>query len=131
MDVALFDYPLPPERIAQYPAEQRDAARLLVCDRAAGRREDRAFAELPDLLRPGDVLVLNDSRVIPARLLGRLEPEGRPVELLFLKAVGGPAWEALARPAKRCRPGAVVVFGDGQGGGGGGGGAGGGRRGGG
>ena len=114
MDVALFDYPLPPERIAQYPAEQRDAARLLVCDRAAGRREDRAFAELPDLLRPGDVLVLNDSRVIPARLLGRLEPEGHPVELLFLKVLDPLRWEALARPAKRCRPGAVVVFGDGQ-----------------
>ena len=114
MDVALFDYPLPPERIAQYPTEQRDAARLLVCDRAAGRWADRAFAELPDLLRPGDVLVLNDSRVIPARLLGRLEPEGHPVELLFLKVLDPLRWEALARPAKRCRPGAVVVFGDGQ-----------------
>jgi len=114
MDVGLFDYPLPPERIAQYPAEQRDGSRLLVCDRAAGRWEDRAFGELPDLLRAGDLLVVNDSRVIPARLLGRLEPEGRPVELLFVKAAGGSAWEALARPAKRCRPGAVVVFGDGQ-----------------
>ncbi|MBI3028200.1 MAG: tRNA preQ1(34) S-adenosylmethionine ribosyltransferase-isomerase QueA [Candidatus Rokubacteria bacterium] len=114
MDVALFDYPLPPERIAQYPAEQRDASRLLACDRAAGRREDRVFAELPDLLRPGDVLVVNDSRVIPARLLGRLEPGARQVELLFLRAVGGSAWEALARPAKRCRPGAVIAFADGQ-----------------
>lgn len=114
MDVSLFDYHLPPERIAQYPAERRDASRLLVCDRAAGRWEDRVFAELPDLLRPGDVLVVNDSRVIPARLLGRLEPGGAQVELLFLRAAGGSAWEALARPAKRCRPGAVVVFGDGQ-----------------
>jgi S-adenosylmethionine:tRNA ribosyltransferase-isomerase len=114
MDLSLFDYPLPPERIAQYPAEQRDASRLLVCGRAAGRREDRVFAELPDFLRAGDLLVVNDSRVIPARLLGRLEPEGRQVELLFLKAAGGSAWEALARPAKRCRPGAVIVFGDGE-----------------
>src|SRR3970040_750105 len=105
MDVALFDYPLPPERIAQYPAEQRDAARLLVCDRAAGRWEDRALAELPDLLRPGDVLVVNDSRVIPARLLGRLEPEGRPVELLFVKAAGGSGWGALGRPGERRSPG--------------------------
>jgi S-adenosylmethionine:tRNA ribosyltransferase-isomerase len=114
MDVALFDYHLPPDRIAQYPAEQRDASRLLVCDRAAGRREDRVFERLPDLLRAGDVLVVNDSRVIPARLLGRLAPEGRPVELLFLKAVDAACWEALARPARRCRQGAVVVLGDGE-----------------
>lgn len=114
MDVSLFDYHLPPERIAQYPAEQRDASRLLVCDRAAGRWEDRVFAELPDLLRLGDVLVVNDSRVIPARLLGRLESGGRQVELLFVKAAGASRWEALARPGKHCRPGAVVVFGDGQ-----------------
>lgn len=114
MDVSLFDYHLPLERIAQYPAERRDASRLLVCDRAAGRWEDCVFAELSDLLRPGDVLVVNDSRVIPARLLGRLEPGGAQVELLFLRAAAGSAWEALARPAKRCRPGAVVVFGDGQ-----------------
>ena len=114
MDVSLFDYYLPPERIAQYPAEQRDASRLLVCDRAAGRREDRVFAELPDLLSASDLLVINDSRVMPARLLGRLEPGASQVELLFLKAVGGSAWEVLARPAKRCRPGAVVVLGDGE-----------------
>ncbi len=114
MDVALFDYELPPERIAQYPAEQRDASRLLVCDRAAGRWEDRAFGDLPDLLQGGDLLVLNDSRVIPARLLGRLEPGGAPVELLFLKALGPSRWETLARPGKRCRPGALIVFGEGR-----------------
>jgi len=114
MDVSLFDYELPPERIAQYPAEQRDASRLLVCDRATGRWEDRVFGDLPDLLRRGDLLVLNDSRVIPARLLGRLEPDGTQVELLFVKAVGPRYWEALARPGKRCRPGAVIRFGDGQ-----------------
>ena len=114
MDLSLFDYPLPPERIAQYPAEQRDASRLLVCGRAAGRREDRVFSDLPDLLGQSDLLVVNDSRVIPARLLGRFEPEGRPVELLFLRALDPSCWEALARPAKRCRPGAVVVLGDGE-----------------
>ena len=114
MDLSLFDYHLPPERIAQYPAEQRDASRLLVGDRARGRWEDRVFGELPGLLRGGDLLVLNDSRVIPARLLGRLEPQGAQVELLFLKAVGPSRWEALARPGKRCRPGAVVRFGDGE-----------------
>lgn len=114
MDAGLFDYHLPPERIAQYPAEQRDASRLLVCDRRAGRWEDHVFAELPALLRGGDLLVLNDSRVIPARLLGRLEPGGAQVELLFLKALGPSRWEALAKPGRRCRPGAVIWFGEGQ-----------------
>jgi S-adenosylmethionine:tRNA ribosyltransferase-isomerase len=114
MDVALFDYELPRERIAQYPAERRDASRLLVCDRATGRWEDRVFAELSDLLQGGDLLVLNDSRVIPARLLGRLDPGGAPVELLFLKALGPSRWETLARPGKRCRPGALIVFGEGR-----------------
>ena len=114
MDAGLFDYHLPPERIAQYPAEQRDASRLLVCDRAAGRWDDRVFRELPNLLRRGDLLVLNDSRVIPARLLGHLEPDGARVELLFLKAVGPSRWEALARPGRRCRPGAVIRFGEGE-----------------
>lgn len=114
MDVSLFDYHLPPERIAQYPAEQRDASRLLVCDRARSRWEDRVFADLPDLLFRGDLLVLNDSRVIPARLLGRLVAGGAQVELLFLRAVGPSRWEALAKPGKRCRPGAVIHFGDGQ-----------------
>ncbi|MGH7375298.1 MAG: S-adenosylmethionine:tRNA ribosyltransferase-isomerase, partial [Candidatus Rokuibacteriota bacterium] len=70
MDVALFDYHLPADLIAQEPAEPRDASRLLVLDRTSGAREERRFAELPELLRPGDCLVANRSRVIPARLLG-------------------------------------------------------------
>lgn len=114
MDLSLFDYRLPPERIAQYPAERRDASRLLVLDRATGRWEDRVFGDLPDLLRSGDLVAVNDSRVIPARLMGHRTPGGAPVELLFVRAVEPRRWEALARPAKRCRPGAVLGIGNGQ-----------------
>ncbi len=106
MDVSLFDYHLPPELIAQEPAEPRDASRLLVLDRARGPREDRRFAELPELLRSGDCLIANHSRVIPARLLGVADPGGGPVELLLLRAVGDERWEALVRPGRRCRVGA-------------------------
>lgn len=110
MDLALLDYQLPPDRIAQYPVEPRDASRLLVLDRASRRWEDRKFVDLPDLLRPGDCLVVNESRVIPARLRARL-PNGDPVELLFLRDLTGSRWEALARPAKRCRVGATLEVG--------------------
>jgi S-adenosylmethionine:tRNA ribosyltransferase-isomerase len=110
VDLKLFDYPLLPERIAQYPAEQRDASRLLVLDRAARRREDRRFVELPDLLRPGDCLVVNDSRVLPARLLGTL-PDGAPVELLFLRDAGAGRWEVLVKPGRRVRVGTVILLG--------------------
>lgn len=112
MDLALFDYQLPPDRIAQYPVEPRDASRLLVLDRATRRWEDRKFIDFPDLLRPGDCLVLNNSRVIPARLRGRL-PNGGPVELLFLREVTRSRWEALVRPAKRCRVGTTLEVGEG------------------
>ena len=104
-DVSLFDYPLPPELIAQEPASPRDASRLLNLDRASGRWEDRRFRELPDLLRPGDCLVWNDSRVIPARLLGTLAGDGRAVELLLLRERAEGRWEAMVRPGRRCRPG--------------------------
>jgi S-adenosylmethionine:tRNA ribosyltransferase-isomerase len=113
MDLGLFDYHLPPERIAQYPAERRDASRLLVLDRRAGCWEDRRFVDLPDLLRPGDCLVLNDSRVIPARVFGRLE-NGTSIELLFLQELTPSRWEALVRPGKHCRVGATLTVGDGQ-----------------
>jgi S-adenosylmethionine:tRNA ribosyltransferase-isomerase len=111
MDLALFDYELPPDRIAQYPAERRDASRLLVLDRAARRWEDRMFPDLPDLLRPGDCLVVNDSRVIPARLLGTL-PGGVAIELLFLREIDACRWEVLVKPAKRCPMGAVITLGE-------------------
>lgn len=106
MDTSLFDYELPPELIAQEPAEPRDSSRLLVLDRVSGAREDRRFGELAELLRPGDCLVANRSRVIPARLLGVTESGEHPVELLLLRPVATDRWEALVRPGRRCRVGA-------------------------
>jgi S-adenosylmethionine:tRNA ribosyltransferase-isomerase len=111
MDVALFDYELPPELIAQEPAEPRDASRLLVVDRGQGTWRDRTFRDLPSFLREGDCVVANESRVIPARLLGALEPGGHPVELLMLRPVDGERWDALVRPGRRCRAGARVRVG--------------------
>src|SRR6185503_13764208 len=108
MDVSLFDYDLPAELIAQEPVDPRDASRLLVLDRGRGVWEDRMFGDLPGLLRPGDCLVANRSRVIPARLLGTAVEGGRPVELLMLRAVGEGRWEALVQPGRRCRVGARV-----------------------
>jgi S-adenosylmethionine:tRNA ribosyltransferase-isomerase len=108
MDASLFDYELPPELIAQEPAEPRDASRLMVLDRAAGGWEDRRFSELPELLRAGDCLVANRSRVMPARLLGVAEPGGQAVELLLIRPVGDERWEAMVRPGRRFRPGARI-----------------------
>src|SRR3990172_7112542 len=110
MDIALFDYELPAERIAQEPAEPRDASRLLVLDRARGAREDARFSDLPRWLRAGDCLVVNESRVIPARFLGALERAGRPVEILMPRPLDGGRWEALVRPGKRCGLGAQVTL---------------------
>jgi S-adenosylmethionine:tRNA ribosyltransferase-isomerase len=110
MDVSLFDYELPPDRIAQEAVEPRDASRLLVVDRARGSWVDARFSDLPRWLRAGDCLVVNESRVIPARLLGVLEGEGRPVELLMLRPLDGHRWEALVRPGKRCGIGARVTL---------------------
>jgi S-adenosylmethionine:tRNA ribosyltransferase-isomerase len=105
-----FDYELPAGAIAQAPAAARDGARLLVIRRADGALVDRRVLDLPELLRPGDCLVVNDSRVIPARVLTE-DASGRPVELLFLEAVTPTRWRALARPGRRCRPGAVLTVG--------------------
>lgn len=102
-----FDYELPPERIAQHPIEPRDAARLLV-DRGPGRAPDhRHVRDLPELLAPGDLLVVNDSRVIPARL-GLFRSSGGAVELLLLESLGEDRWEVLARPARKLRTGEVL-----------------------
>ena len=109
MDASLFEYDLPRDLIAQEPAEPRDASRLLVVNRARGSWEDWRFGDLLRLLRPGDCLVANQSKVIPARLPATLEADGRPVELLMLRSLGGTRWEALVRPGRRCRAGARVL----------------------
>ncbi len=111
MDLSELDYDLPAELIAQTPAPSRDASRLLVVDRARGGFEDHVFAELPDLLRPGDCLVVNNSRVIPARVLAR-DAGGRAVELLFVEPLDPRRWRALTRPGRRCRVGVELVVGD-------------------
>jgi S-adenosylmethionine:tRNA ribosyltransferase-isomerase len=108
----LFDYDLPPERIAQTPIEPRDASRLLVL-RKDGSREHRRFFDLPRYLKPGDLLVFNDSRVLPARLFGRKETGAR-VEVLLLQRHAAGRWEALAYPGRRLQSGARVLFGDGE-----------------
>jgi S-adenosylmethionine:tRNA ribosyltransferase-isomerase len=107
VELADFDYELPPAAIAQAPPETREAARLLLIDRAGGALADRHITDLPSLLRPGDCLVVNDSRVIPARVLAE-DPDGRPVELLFVEPVTDVAWRAMVRPGRRCRPGAPL-----------------------
>ena len=104
LPIARFDYDLPEELIAQHPIEPRDASRLLVVDRATGSLSDHIFRDLPDLLTPGDLLVLNDTRVIPARLFTRRATGGQ-VELLFLEKLEHDTWRVLARPARRLRAG--------------------------
>ncbi|MFO7638506.1 MAG: tRNA preQ1(34) S-adenosylmethionine ribosyltransferase-isomerase QueA [bacterium] len=109
MLVADFDYDLPPGRIAQEPAAARDESRLLVLDRATGGFHDQRFGDIRRWLRAGDVMVFNDTRVIPARIFGTL-PTGGRIELLLLRRRGDGAWEALSRPARKARPGAVLRF---------------------
>jgi S-adenosylmethionine:tRNA ribosyltransferase-isomerase len=110
VDLADFDYVLPAGAIAQAPAASRDASRLLTIDRSRGRLGDHSFADLPRLLRPGDCVVLNDSRVIPARVLAH-DAAGRPVELLFVEPAGPGRWRAMVRPGRRCAPGATLEAG--------------------
>ena len=113
MKTSDFYFDLPEELIAQTPLERRDASRLLCLDKTSGAMEHRVFSELPELLRPGDCLVMNDSRVLPARLLGARETGGAS-ELLLLRDLGAGKWECLARPGKKLRPGSKVTFGDGE-----------------
>ena len=105
-----FDYPLPPELIAQTPAEPRDSSRLMVLDRATGGTEHRRFPDILEYLRPGDLMVFNQSRVIPARLFGVRDDNGGRVEFLLLRREAEGVWEALARPGRRLRPGATVTI---------------------
>lgn len=110
-----FDYELPTELIAQTPIEPRDASRLLVVHRTSGQMEHRHFRDIGDYLRPGDLLIANQSRVIPARLLGRKAGSGGAVEVLLLSErsdLGHDYWEALVRPGRRLREGAQILFGD-------------------
>ena len=112
-----FDYHLPAGMIAQTPAEPRDSSRLLTLDRVSGRIGHHTFLDLPEFLRPGDLLVFNDSRVFPARLRGWSEPTGREIELLLLTRVGDGTWRALVRPGRRMRDGAVFTVAGKDGGG--------------
>ena len=108
-----FWYELPEELIAQTPLEQRDASRLLVLDRVSGEINHRHFYDVIDYLKPGDCLVMNDSRVLPARLLGH-RPTGGAVEVLLLRDLGDKKWECLCKPGRKMQPGNEVIFGDGE-----------------
>ena len=108
-----FWYELPEELIAQTPSERRDGARLLVMDRNSGKIAHRHFYDIIEYLNPGDCLVMNDSRVLPARLLGH-RPTGGAVEVLLLRNLGENAWECLVKPGKKMQAGQEVIFGDGE-----------------
>jgi S-adenosylmethionine:tRNA ribosyltransferase-isomerase len=114
VDVADFDFHLPEELVAQEPAAERDRSRLLVVDRRAGTLEDAVFSDIGRWLGEGDLLVVNDTRVFPARLVGRREPSGGRVELFLVEEEGGGVWEALARPAARVRVGDRIAVGEGE-----------------
>ncbi len=109
-----YYFDLPQELIAQDPLADRTSSRLLVMDRRTGEIEHRIFRDIIEYLQPGDTLVLNDTKVIPARLLGTKEGTGAGVEILLLKRLGDRQWETLVRPGKKLRPGARVSFGDGS-----------------
>jgi len=113
MKTSDFDYELPQELIAQTPVEPRDHSRLLVYNRADGNIQHLHFYDLPRFLRKGDVLVLNETKVLPARLLGEKEDTGVPVEILLLKRLEKDVWEGLVRPGRRLKPGAMCSFGGG------------------
>jgi S-adenosylmethionine:tRNA ribosyltransferase-isomerase len=130
MNVSEFDYNLPPEQIAQRPLAQRDASRLLLLDRATGAWEDSRFRELPELLRGDELVVINNARVLPARLFGRRAgihavPPGRhnparaeflqaPIEVLLVRQVAPDTWETLVRPGRKVPTGERIVFGEGE-----------------
>ena len=108
-----FFFNLPEELIAQSPADRRDASRLMRLDRNSGETEHKRFYELPDFLQEGDCLVLNDSRVIPARLFGK-RGTGGAVEVVLLRDRGGDTWECLTRPGRKTKSGTTLYFGDGE-----------------
>ena len=109
-----FDYYLPEELIAQTPLKVRDSSRLLVLDKETGEVEHHVFTDIIDYLNPGDTLVLNDTKVLPARLIGVKEETGAVIEILLLKNLEGDNWECLVKPARRVKVGTIVSFGDGK-----------------
>lgn len=113
MDVKDFYFDLPQELIAQDPLEDRSASRLLVMDKKTGEIEHRVFRDIVDYLHPGDCLVVNDTKVIPARLFGVKEDTQAKIEVLLLKRKENDIWETLVKPGRKCRPGTVIVFGEG------------------
>ena len=114
MKIADFDYHLPPELIAQYPCEERDQSRLMVVDRVSQSLEHHRFRDLPRFLSSHDLLVLNNTRVIPARLSAYREGRQEKIEVLLLSSLEGDVWEALIKPGKKARPGVRLVFQSGE-----------------
>ena len=112
MKVSDFNYELPEHLIAQPPYDKRDEARLMVLDKENQKIEHKVFKDVIDYLNPGDCLVINNTKVIPARLYGKKDT-GANVEFLLLKRIEGDTWEAMVRPGNKLRPGATVLFGDG------------------
>jgi len=113
MKKSLFHYELPEELIAQHPADRRDMSRLMVLDRESGGIEHKVFKDIIEYIAPGDALVINDTKVIPARILGQRADTGGSMELLLLRKLNGDVWEVLAKPAKRAAAGREFDFGDG------------------
>ena len=114
MKTSDFYFDLPQELIAQDPLEDRSSSRLLVLDKKTGERKHKIFRDIKSFLKPGDCLVINDTKVIPARLLGAKKETGGQVEILLLKRKENDVWETLVKPGKKCRPGAQIVFGNGE-----------------
>lgn len=113
LKVELFDFHLPEELIAQTPLEDRTSSRLMVVNKETGNLEHRSFKDIIEYINPGDCLVLNDTRVLPARLYGEKEDTGAHIEVLLLKQQDGDKWESLVKPAKRVKVGTVISFGNG------------------
>lgn len=114
MKTSDFYFDLPEELIAQDPLEDRSSSRLLVLDKETGETEHHVFRDILDMVGPGDCMVLNNTKVIPARLYGTKEDTGAGVEILLLKRLEKDLWECLVKPGKKCKPGARIVFGDGR-----------------
>ncbi|MBR3436807.1 MAG: S-adenosylmethionine:tRNA ribosyltransferase-isomerase, partial [Lachnospiraceae bacterium] len=114
MRVNDFDYELPEELIAQDPIANRSDSRLMVLDKTTGAIEHRIFRDITEYLEPGDCLVINNTKVIPARLYGTKEGTGAQIEVLLLRRLPDDVWETLVKPGKKCREGTRLIFGDGR-----------------